>query len=273
MGDYMEKENIKYNTNERNGRTSTKKRKKKKNKSRKFILLAIILCILIVGIIYFLTTFQSFNIAQVIVTGTERYSVEQLQEKLDIQIGNNIFKEMFLSSKIDYSDLAYIEDIKLRMNSNNKLELKITERNSLYIAFNKDNNKYYRLDENGYILEECDVSSKTETEVVMLGIAFDVEVKIGSKISDVYLSKFDSYLNIKNEYEKTTLKDYGIITKVKFDNSFTTITVNDKLDVILQDNNDLKYKMSLLQGIVEKLSADSVGTIDMTKTNPVYSAY
>ena len=94
MGDYMEKENIKYNTNERNGRTSTKKRKKKKNKSRKFILLAIILCILIVGIIYFLTTFQSFNIAQVIVTGTERYSVEQLQEKLDIQIGNNIFKEM-----------------------------------------------------------------------------------------------------------------------------------------------------------------------------------
>lgn len=273
MGDYMEKENLKYNTDERNARTSTKKRKKKKNKSKKFILITIILCLVIVGIIYFLTTFQAFNISEVIVTGTERYSVEELQEKLDIQIGNNIFKEMFLSSKIDYSDLAYIEDIKLRMNSNNKLELQITERSSLYIAFNKEDSKYYRLDENGYILEECDLSTKNDNEVIMSGISFDVEVKIGTKISDVYLSKFDSYLKIKDEYEKTSLKDYGVITKVKFDNSLTTITINDKIDVILQDNNDLKYKMSLLQGIIEKLSADSVGTIDMTKTNPVYSAY
>lgn len=270
----MEKENVKYKENERTTRTSSgKKRKKSKNKARKFIFLMIITLVIIVGIIYFLTTFQAFNIAEVIVIGTERYSKEQLQEKLDIQIGNNIFKEMFLSSKIDYSDLAYIDDIKLRMNSNNKLELQITERHSLYIAFDRENSKYYRLDKNGYILEECDVSTKTENEVVMFGIAFDTEVKIGSKISDVYLGKFDSYINIKEEYEKTSLKDYGIITKVKFDNSLTTITINDKLDVILQDNNDLKYKMSLLQGIIAKLSADSVGTIDMTKTNPVYSAY
>lgn len=270
----MKEENIRPKDNMKNVRTSTgKKRKKANNKRKKFLLLTILILVILVGIIYFLTTFQAFNIQDTIIFGTERYSKEELISKLGIQNGNNIFMQMYLSSKIDYSDLSYIDNIKIKMESSNKLKLKITERESLYIAFNKEKNKYYRLDKNGYILEECDISSKTENEVIIFGIAFDDEVVIGSKISDIYLSKIDSYINIKKEYENTTLKDYGNITKVKFDNSLTTITINDKLNVILQDDNNLKYKISLLQGIVEKLTADSIGTIDMTKDNPVYSAY
>jgi len=264
----MEKENMK------NVRTSTvKRRNKSKNKRKKFLLVTIFILVLLVGLIYFLTTFQAFNIEDTVIEGTERYSKDELTSKLGIQNGNNIFVQMYLSSKINYSDLSYIDDIKIKMASNDKIKLKISERQSLYIAFNKENNKYYRLDKKGYILEECDVSSKTEDEVVLLGISFDTEVVTGSKISDVYLNKINSYLNIKQEYEATTLKDYGIITKVKFDNYLVTITINDKLNVILQDNNNLKYKMSLLQGIIGKLTVDSVGTIDMTKGNPVYSAY
>lgn len=270
----MKEENISYNEKVRNTRTSSVKRhKKSKNRRKKFLLLTILILVVLVVVIYFLTTFQAFNIQDTIVIGTERYSKEELTSILGIQNGNNIFMQMCLSSKIDYSGLAYIEDIKVKMASNNKIELKITERESIYVAFNKEDNKYYRLDKNGYILEECDVSTKTENEVIMLGIAFDTEVLIGSKISDVYLNKIDSYLNIKKEYENTTLKDYGVITKVKFDNSLTTITINDKLNVILQDDNNLKYKISLLQGIIGKLTTDSVGTVDMTKNNPVYSAY
>ena len=53
----------------------------------------------------------------------------------------------------------------------------------------------------------------------------------------------------------------------------TTITINDKLSIILQDNKDLKYNFSLLQGIIKELPEGSVGTVDMTKVNPVYSAY
>lgn len=268
----MKEENIKPKENMKNLRTSTRKKSKKKVR-KKFLLLTILILVILVCMIYFLTTFQAFNIQDTIITGTQRYSKEELSSKLGIQNGNNIFIQMYLSSKIDYSDLSYIDNIKIKMASNDKIELKIKERQSLYIAFNKEDNRYYRLDKNGYILEECDVSTKNENEVIVLGIAFDDEINLGSKISDIYLKKIDSYLNIKKEYENTTLKNYGIITKVKFDNSLTTITINDKLNVIIQDDNRLKYKISLLQGIIGKLTSDSIGTIDMTKDNPVYSAY
>lgn len=270
----MNEKNIKSKESVKNTRTSTKRRRKSKSNRKKIFLFAIFFLIVIVGIGYFLTTFNAFNIQDTIIKGTERYSKEELISKLGIINGNNIFMQMYFSSKADYSDLSYIEKIKISMASNNKIQLNVTERISEYIAYNKDNSKYYRLDKNGYILEECDPASKNENEVVILGISFDdVEVKIGSKISDIYLNKIDSYLNIKKEYENTSLKEYGNITKVGFDNSLTTITINDKLNVIIQDDNNLKYNMSLLQGIVGKLTEGSVGTIDMTKTNPVYSAY
>lgn len=270
----MDKENIRHKEGMKNARTSSaQKRKKGKNKRKKFLLLTILILVVLVGIIYFLINFQAFDVQDTIITGTERYSKEELTSKLGIQNGNNIFVQMYLSSKVSYSDFAYIDNIKIKMSSNDKIELEITERDSIYIAFNKEDNKYYRLDKNGYILEECDIATKTENEVIMFGISFDTEVVIGSKISDVYLNKINSYLNIKKEYENTTLKDYGNITKVKFDNSLTTITINDKLNVIIQDDNNLKYKISLLRGIIGKLTSDSVGTIDMTKDNPVYSAY
>lgn len=270
----MKEENIRLNKNMKNVRTSTnKKRKRNRNKRKKFFLITIFILIVLVAIMYFLTNFHIFNLQDTIITGTQRYSKEELLTKLGIQNGNNIFIQMYLSSKIDYSDLAYIDRIKIKIKSNNKLKLEISERESLYLAFNKENSKYYRIDKNGYILEECDVSSKNDNEIVIFGIAFEDEVILGSKIDEIYLNKIDSYLNIKKEYENTKLKDYGTITKVKFDNSLTTITLNDKLNVILQDDNNLKYKMSLLEGIIQKLTVDSVGTIDMTKDNPVYSAY
>ena len=109
--------------------------------------------------------------------------------------------------------------------------------------------------------------------MILNGISFDDNVEIGSKIDYVYLRKIDTYLNIKKEYENTGLKNYGKITKVKFGNSLTTLTINDKLNVVLQEDKNLKYNLSLLQGIIQKLPDDSIGTIDMTKPNPVYSAY
>ena len=36
---------------------------------------------------------------------------------------------------------------------------------------------------------------------------------------------------------------------------------------------ELDYKMSFLKGILAKIGEDSVGVIDMTKTNPTYSSF
>lgn len=251
----------------------TSKKKSKKNKLKKLFLKLLLFVIIVIGIIYFLTTVEMFNLKDIVIEGDTHYSKEDFENVLDIKYGENILKQMYHISKSNKTKLAYIEKIKISMVSSSTLRLTVKERQSSYIAFNKENSKYYKLNKEGYILEECDISKKSEDEVIISGISFDEEVKIGEKIDDIYLKKIDGYLNIKREYESTDLKNYGKITKVKFSNSLTTITINDKLNIVLQDDKNLKYNLSLLQGIIQKLPDNSVGIVDMTKPNPVYSAY
>ena len=65
----------------------------------------------------------------------------------------------------------------------------------------------------------------------------------------------------------------GNITKVSFENSLTTITINDKLNIIFPNDTDLEYKMVFLKTILQSIPEDSVGVIDMTKTRPTYSSF
>lgn len=267
------KQKIKNVNNENVKRKSSNKKRNKKSIKSKIIVFLIFFIVIISCLIYFVLNFEVFNLSDIDIVGTEHYSKDEIIQKLNIEYGKNIFKEMYRISKTDHSSLAYIKNIRMSFENSNVLKINIEERKSEYISFNKENSKYYKLDSNGYILEECDISKKAENEVIILGISYDTEVNIGSKISEVYIRKIDSYLKIKEEYENTKLKDYGKITKVSFNNFLTTITINDKLNIILQDGKDLKYNFSLLQGIIEKIPQDSVGTVDMTTTNPVYSAY
>ena len=262
------------NTKENGAKVRTSshtKRNKKKNKKRffKFIL---VIVILILGST-FLFNFEAFNLTKIEVVGTNKYNEDDFKSKLNIEYGTNIFKQLYLLKKADYTSFSYLEKVIPRFKTNNTITFYAKERDLEYIAFDKENNKYYRLDKNGYILEECNLSSKTSDEVILVGIAFDKDVLIGSKIDDVYLKKINSYLSIKKEFETEGLNDYGNITKATFENSLTTISINDKLNVVFVNDKDLKYNMVLLHGILKKIPEGSTGTIDMTKENPIYSAY
>ena len=92
----MENEKIKPKENTRKVRTSTsKKRKKGRNKRKKVLILIIVLLMILVGIVFFLTNFKSFDIQDTIISGTERYSKEEINSKFGIQNGNNIFMQMY----------------------------------------------------------------------------------------------------------------------------------------------------------------------------------
>ena len=65
----------------------------------------------------------------------------------------------------------------------------------------------------------------------------------------------------------------GKITRLNFENSLTTITLNDKLNIVFLNDTDIDYKMSFLKSILEKIGEDSSGVINMTVSDPVYSSY
>ena len=196
---------------------------------------------------------------------------EDIVNKAGIEVGKNIFIEYFTSDKKAVTTLPYVESIKLKLKLPNGIKIDVVERTSKYFAYDKDNNKFFSLSDDGYILEEVDINNKKNDEILLTGVTFDDEVMLGKKINDTDLSKIGIYKKIEKEFKKDEIS--GKITKVSFENSLTTITINDKLNIIFPNDTDLEYKMVFLKTILKSIAEDSVGVIDMTKTRPTYSSF
>lgn len=256
--------NIQYS-----GKVTVKERKKKRKVAR-IILFLVIFGAMIAGV-YLLLTLKAFNLENVELNETMKYSKEDIVNKAGIEVGKNIFIEYFKSDKKAVTTLPYVESIKLKLKLPNEIKIDVVERTSKYFAYDKDNNKFFSLSDDGYILEEVDINSKKNDEILLTGVTFDDEVMLGKKINDTDLAKIEIYKKIEKEFKKDEIS--GEITKVSFENSLTTITINDKLNIIFPNDTDLEYKMVFLKTILQSIAEDSVGVIDMTKTRPTYSSF
>lgn len=261
--------NKKNNSIQYSGKVTVNERKKKR-KATKIIFIFFIIGILISGI-YLLLTLENFNLVKVNLNETSKYSKQDIVNKAGIEVGKNIFIEYFKSDKKAVTTLPYVESIKLRLKLPNEININVVERTSKYFAYDKDSGKFFSLSEDGYILEEVDINKKTNDEILITGITFDNDVMLGKKINDIDLSKIDIYKKIEKEFKKDNIS--GNITKVSFENSLTTITINDKLNIIFPNDTDLEYKMVFLKTILQSIAEYSVGVIDMTKTRPTYSSF
>ena len=256
--------NIQYS-----GKVTVKERKKKRKVAR-IIFSFVIFGAMIAGV-YLLLTLKAFNLENVELNETMKYSKEDIVNKAGIEVGKNIFIEYFTSDKKAVTTLPYVESIKLKLKLPNEIKIDVVERTSKYFAYDKDNNKFFSLSDDGYILEEVDINSKKNDEILLTGVTFDDEVMLGKKINDTDLSKIETYKKIEKEFKKDEIS--GEITMVSFENSLTTITINDKLNIIFPNDTDLEYKMVFLKTILQSIAEDSVGVIDMTKTRPTYSSF
>ena len=244
-------------------------RKKKKRTSKIIFIFFFIGVLIAVG--YLLCTLEAFNLKNINLNETEKYSKEEIVSKAGIEIGKNTFLEFFTSDKKNVSTMPYVESIKLSVKFPNEINIEVIERTGKYYAYDKDKNIFYILSEDGYILENADINNKKEDEILLVGITFDNEVMLGKKINDIDLTKLKIFKKIEKEFIDDKIN--GKITKISFENSLTTITINDKLSVIFPNDTDLEYKMVFLKTILESIPEDSVGIIDMTKTKPTYSSF
>ena len=244
-------------------------RKKKKRTSKIIFIFFFIGVLIAVG--YLLCTLEAFNLKNINLNETEKYSKEEIVSKAGIEIGKNTFLEFFTSDKKNVSTMPYVESIKLSVKFPNEINIEVIERTGKYYAYDKDKDMFYMLSEDGYILEDANINNKKEDEILLVGITFDNEVMLGKKINDIDLTKLKIFKKIEKEFIDDKIN--GKITKISFENSLTTITINDKLSVIFPNDTDLEYKMVFLKTILESIPEDSVGIIDMTKTKPTYSSF
>ncbi len=243
----------------------------KRTKKVKQVVITLFILAVIFTSAYLVFNLEVFNVKEIEFSGTEKYTSDQICNSLNLKKNSNIFYQYITYNKDNLSDFPYIENANVNMKFPDKLTVKVTERKSVYFAYDKEQNRFFRLSSNGYILEESDINSKTQDELLVFGIPFDTEVKFGTKINDISISNLNMYSNIKNVYDKSGINKS--ITKVNFENSLTTITLDDKLNVVLPNTTNLEYNITLLKTILENMSGDPVGGIDMTKNKPTFSSF
>ena len=88
------------------------------------------------------------------------------------------------------------------------------------------------------------------------------------KIFLTELQKIQDFTRIYEEYLNNEIERK--ITLVEFKNSSVLLTLDNKINVIMNTEN-IKYNVHLLKAILNTITSDS-GTIDMTKSNPVYTS-
>lgn len=243
---------------------------KKKKKKIKVIVMFFVIGILIC-LIYLLLTSKTFELNKYSIEGTQKYTKDDILKDLNLKENQNIFIQYFsFMLKKDNTNLPYIEKMKISVKLPDQIVIKVEERIPKYLAYDKDLNRYFKLTEDGYILEETTLD-KRKDETMMYGVSFDKEVKLDKKINEIDLIKLELYKKIMLEYNKSDIKSK--ITKVDFENSLTTITLDDKINVVLPNDTNLKYNINFLKTIKKQIGDDAVGKIDMTKNNPVFSSF
>lgn len=224
---------------------------------------------LLIGLGYILFTNETFNLESITVKGNEKYTEQDIIGKIDLKVGENVFKQLILSDRYAI-DLAYVSKVNYGYVFPNSIVVKVKERYPAYIAKDKTTGKYYKLDNEGYLLEECDLSLKKE-ELVVEGLDFGQAPELGKKIDESYVKKIETYNKIK-----ALLKEYeiqGEVTNVRFNASLTIVTLDGKLKVTFANDSNLEYKVSFLKSIIKNNGGDVEGSIDMSVENPIYSKY
>jgi len=239
----------------------------RKNISKAILKFTLFIALISVAI-YLAFSLEVFNIDDITISGNEKYSSDEILRNIKLKKGENIFKEMLFSSKD--IELPYVSKADFNIVLPNKIVVNVKERYPAYIALDRNTSKYYKIDNDGFLLEECKIESKKD-ELVIEGFVFEENIKLGDKISEVYLNKLEIYNNIKEMIQKYEIQ--GNITKVNFSTSLTTISLDDKLNITFSNDSNLEYKVSFLKGIINKNGNNLEGYIDMSIENPVYSKY
>lgn len=257
--------------------TKVKKIKKTKGKHKKKMLRVLVYIVLVTfmlslffligfGIYYFRTS-PKYKITNINFKGNSRYTKEELYEKTESVLGDNLFKISKKNIENYLSEFPYIESIKINKKIPDTLNIIITEFTSKYFAYNIENDMYYRLNKDGIILEQAKGEEKEDSELLVFGISFDDEVKLKEKIAHTEIQKIQKFEEI---YEIYLMKNIDKkITNIEFKNENVILTLDFEINVIM-NNEDIEYNIAFLKSILENLTNNS-GTIDMTKPNPVYT--
>ncbi len=231
--------------------------KEKKNKARilgkskifrnRFIRKCILLFLIIIAIFFILSS-SFFDIKEVVVEGNNIVSEDEIKTLLQLENKKNIFSISEKNIKNCLSQNAYIENVSVKRKLPNILDVQVVERKIKYMI--QIGNGWAYISNQGYILN---ISNESKNVPIIIGLSTDLsEVKVGSKLNDEDLKKFEILNRISEIANSNGILE--IISKIDITDSqnYTLYLDNEKKIAYLGDCSDLNTRILFVKAITEQ---------------------
>lgn len=213
-----------------------------------------------VAIVAALTLF--FKVGQVVVSGNDRYSEQEIIEVSGVEQGDNlILMDKYRIAEKLYTQLPYITEVRINRKLPDVLMVEVVETKA--VAVIKGGSSNWLMDSGGKLLEVIG-SAAIKNYLSIEGItaqdpAISKTLELGEDgpISTERLLELMDELEKRGMLEKTSVLDAS-------DPEFLTLTYDGRFQVEMFYDADFAFKLNCLQAAVAQLEPNEEGTIRMT---------
>lgn len=249
---------------------AARQRAEQRRKHRRHVLVFfyLVLFLLVLSAAAVLSLTVLFKISDVSVTGTSRYSQQQIIDASGIKKGDNLFltKTGNASQKIR-QQLPYLGTVNISRKFPAEIEINVKEE-SVWGAV-KYNGKYVMVGENGTALELIDGIPQNCTELKGLAVK---KAQAGSPIEFSDSNTDSIFKEIMSALKKSGL---SAITAVDFSQPARILVLYDgRITINLGIPTDLDYKLDFAKNVLKNnIKSTEKGTLNMTVVSDTNKAY
>lgn len=284
------KEEKKQLNNKKNNKKSQKNKNKSKNKKSKkinklsaeeleaqrrkrirnfrIIKYLMLICLFIALII--ITMFSPiFNIKNVVVTGNEKITENEIISLSQVQLEENIYKINKYKTIKMIKENAYIEDVTIKRKLPSELQISIVERKPAFLI--EYGASFVYIDNQGYMLE---INTEKLELPILQGLQTEsAEFIVGNRLNNNDLQKMNTVLKIMEISQNNDIA--SLITRIDIEdekNYKILFETKEKTAYIGNDSN-LHTKMLTVKAILEKnegIAGEIFVNMDLNNNYPIF---
>ena len=250
-------------------RLSLSKARSRRN-SRVRILRAVAIVVLTCLVALFAVSHFFLKVANIEVSGNERYTAEQILESAGIKTGMNLFavKKSRVKEEIK-TDFAGISDVKVRRVLPSTVRLEIVE--NVPVMYVTVGEYFYTLDEDLLILQKYEDYSSVEAQgLIRLYLPQVTRCLVGEHLQTEDADISDMVTEFYSDLDRFSLLSH--VSELDFRDKFNILfTLGFKYTVKFGNILDADIKLEFLNGILDDLDEQDNGTIEFSN-NDIHEA-
>lgn len=221
------------------------KPKKKNIKLRRAVAVLILIVIILATLVLILLS-DLFNIKKITVKNNSKISENEIIEKSQLAIGQNMFKTFSKAIKEGIKTNPYIDDVKVKKKLNGEIEIEVKERVATYML--QCETGYAYINNQGYILEFTEVLA----ELPIIKGYKTQDITLGNRLITEDLEQLDTVIQIIEAAKSNNISDKIYAIDISKPHDFVLEIPSEEKTVQFGDKTNINVKILWIQDLLNE---------------------